>query len=221
MYPLGKYGEKALSGVLVIVLVLLLYRRISSIGRISLFLWAGVIGTILWLIWGGVTHFQPKLVFTYAPGAWDFSWLFFATLGSATVNTIYTYWGYYNICHLGGEIRNPESNIPRGIFLSIIGIAVLYLAMQTSILGVLPWQQAQDSPFIVSAFIEKLYGSARGEVCHGDDPVDRVRVGVFVAAGIFARSLFSGARWQFLQRVCARASEEDDFRTSRCCFLGR
>jgi amino acid transporter len=74
------------------------------------------------------------------------------------VNTIYTYWGYYNICHLGGEIRNPEKNIPRGIFLSIIGIAVLYLVMQTSILGVLPWRQAQDSPFIVSAFIEKLYG---------------------------------------------------------------
>jgi fructoselysine transporter len=160
LYPLGKYGEKVLSGLLVVVLVLLLYRRISSIGRISLFLWAGVVGTILWLIWGGVTHFQPKLVFTYAPGAWDFSWLFFATLGSATVNTIYTYWGYYNICHLGGEIRNPERNIPRGIFLSIIGIAILYLAMQTSILGVLPWQQAQDSPFIVSAFIEKLYGSA-------------------------------------------------------------
>jgi fructoselysine transporter len=155
LYPLGKYGEKALSGVLVIVLVLLLYRRISTIGRISLFLWAGVVGTILWLIWGGVTHFQPRLVFTYAPGAWDFSWLFFATLGSATVNTIYTYWGYYNICHLGGEIRNPARNIPRGIFLSICGIAVLYLAMQTSILGVLPWQQAQDS----SAFIEKLYGT--------------------------------------------------------------
>jgi fructoselysine transporter len=159
LYPLGKYGEKALSGLLVIALVLLLYRRIGSIGKISLFLWAGVVGTILWLIWGGVTHFQPKLVFTYAPGAWDFSWMFFAMLGSATVNTIYTYWGYYNICHLGGEIRDPERNIPRGIFLSIIGIAVLYLAMQTSILGVLPWQQAQDSPFIVSAFIEKLYGS--------------------------------------------------------------
>ena len=73
------------------MLVLLLYRRISSIGRISLFLWAGVVGTILWLIWGGVTHFQPHLVFTYAPGSWDLSWLFFATLGSATVNTIYIF----------------------------------------------------------------------------------------------------------------------------------
>ena len=159
LHPLGKYGEKALSGALVVVLVILLYRRIGSIGKISLFLWTGVVGTILWLIWGGATHFQPRLVFTYAPGTWDLSWLFFAALGSATVNTIYTYWGYYNICHLGGEIRNPEKNIPRGIFISIVGIALLYLAMQTSILGVLPWQQAQDSPFIVSAFFEKLYGA--------------------------------------------------------------
>jgi amino acid transporter len=159
LYPLGKYGEKALSGALVIVLVILLYRRIGSIGKISIFLWVGVIGTILWLIWGGATHFQPGLVFTYEPGAWSLSWMFFAALGSATVNTIYTYWGYYNICHLGGEIRDPAKNIPRGIFISIIGIAVLYLAMQTSILGVLPWQQAQDSPFIVSAFVEKLYGT--------------------------------------------------------------
>jgi amino acid transporter len=158
LHPLGKYGEKAVSGALVIVLVALLYRRITSIGKISMLLWVGVIGTILWLIWGGATHFNPRLVFTYAPGTWDFSWLFFAGLGSATVNTIYTYWGYYNICHLGGEIREPQKNIPRGIFISIAGIAVLYLVMQTCILGVLPWQQAQDSPFIVSAFVEKLYG---------------------------------------------------------------
>ncbi len=160
LYPLGKYGEKAVSGALVIVLVVLLYRRIGSIGKISLFLWVGVVGTILWLIWGGATHFHARQVFTYAPGSWTLSWLFFASLGSATVKTMYTYWGYYNICHLGGEIRDPERNIPRGIFISIIGIALLYLAMQTSILGVLPWQQAQDSPFIVSAFVEKLYGTA-------------------------------------------------------------
>jgi len=32
------------------------------------------------------------------------------------------------------------------------------LAMQTSILGVVPWREAQNSPFIVSTFVEKLYG---------------------------------------------------------------
>ncbi len=84
---------------------------------------------------------------------------FFAGLGSATVNTIYTYLGYYHICNLGAEIRQPERNIPRAILLSVAGIAVLYLAMQTSILGVLPWREAQNSQYIVSTFVERLYGT--------------------------------------------------------------
>jgi len=158
LVPLDFYQQKAVSGALMLVLLFLLYRRITTIGRISLLLWVGVFSTIAWLIWGGATHFDAKLAFTFPPGAWNLHWAFFAGLGAAMVNTIYTYWGYYNICHLGGEIREPERNIPRGIFLSITGIAVLYLAMQTSILGVLPWQQAQNSPFIVSAFVERLYG---------------------------------------------------------------
>ncbi|HXN22426.1 MAG TPA: APC family permease [Candidatus Dormibacteraeota bacterium] len=164
LVPLGRHEQKAVSGALVVVLVILLYRRITTIGKISLMLWVGVIGTMLWLIWGGARHFDSRLVFTYPPGAWDLSWVFFAGLGSAMMSTIYSYWGYYNICHLGGEIRQPQKNIPRGIFISIGGIAALYLLMQTSILGVLPWQQAQDSPFVVSAFVERIYGSRAANV---------------------------------------------------------
>ncbi|GAC1665180.1 MAG: APC family permease [Candidatus Acidiferrum sp.] len=219
LHPLGKYGEKALSGALVIVLVALLYRRIESIGKISVFLWAGVMATILWLIWGGATHFNPRLVFTYAPGAWNLSWLFFAALGSATVNTIYTFWGYYNICHLGGEIRDPEKNIPRGIFISIAGIAVLYLAMQTSILGVLPWQQAQDSHFIVSAFIEKLYGSGAARFA-------TVMILWIAFASVFSSLLgysrvpYSAALDGNFFRVFARVHPEKKFPHVSLLFLG-
>jgi amino acid transporter len=167
LVPLGRYAQKGVSGAVIVVLVFLLYRRITTIGKISLLLWAGVMGTIVWLVWGGVTHFDARLAFSYPAGAWDLSWVFFAGLGAATVNTIYTYWGYYNVCHLGGEIREPQRNIPHGIFLSILGIAVLYLAMQTSILGVLPWQKAQESPFIVSTFFERLYGSRAAQLATG------------------------------------------------------
>jgi amino acid transporter len=159
LIPLTSLERKAISGALVIVLVTLLYRKITTIGKISILLWIGVIGTMAWVIFGGATHFSAKLAFTYPPGAWNWSWVFFAGLGAATVNTVYSYWGYYNICQLGGEIRDPERNIPRGIFLSIFGIAILYLAMQTSLLGVLPWQQAAKSDFVVSAFMEHIYGA--------------------------------------------------------------
>jgi fructoselysine transporter len=158
LHPLTTLEAKAVSGGLVLLLVVLLYRRIGTIGKISVLLWAGVIGTLLWLIWGGATHFNAKMAFDFPRGAFSLSWVWFAGLGSAMVSTVYSYWGYYNICNLGGEIRNPERNIPRGIFLSILGITALYLAMQTSILGVVPWREAQNSKFIVSTFVERLYG---------------------------------------------------------------
>jgi len=122
---------------------------------------------MLWLIWGGVRHFNAKLAFDFPEGAFAFSGLWFAGLGSAMISTVYSYWGYYNICHLGGEIRNPEKNIPRGIFLSVAGIAVLYLGMQTSILGVVPWREAQDSKFLASLFVEKLYGPTAAKIATG------------------------------------------------------
>jgi fructoselysine transporter len=158
LHPFTAYQQKAISGAVVVLLVALLYRRITTIGKISVLLWIGVIGTMIWLIGGGITHFNPALAFSFPPGAFHLSHLFFAGLGAAMVSTTYTYWGYYNICHLGGELREPEKNIPRGIFISIVGIAVLYLAMQTSILGVVPWQKAQNSPFLVSTFVETISG---------------------------------------------------------------
>jgi amino acid transporter len=167
LYPLSTLQSKAVSGGLVLFLVIVLYRRITTIGKISVLLWVGVVGTMLWLIWGGVRHFDAKLAFDFPPGAFHLSWAFFAALGAAMVKTVYSYWGYYNICYLGGEIKNPERNIPRGIFLSIIGITLLYLAMQMSILGVLPWREAQNSPFIVSVFVEKLYGHAAARLVTG------------------------------------------------------
>lgn len=164
LYPLNRWESKAVSGGLVILLVILLYRRITTIGKISVLLWAGVIATMLWLICGGLRHFDSRIAFDFPPGAFQLSSVWFAGLGAAMVSTIYSYWGYYNICHLGGEIREPEKNIPRGIFLSIAGITVLYLAMQTSVLGVVPWREAQNSPFLASLFMEKLYGPGAARV---------------------------------------------------------
>jgi fructoselysine transporter len=154
---LANYG-RVVAVLLILLAVVLLYRRITTIGKISTVLWVIVLGTILWLIYGGVTHFNRSLVFTYPAGTWNFSWIFFAGLGHASVQTVYSYLGYYNVCNLGGEMKNPERNIPRAIYFSIFGIAILYLAMQTSILAVIPWQEAATTPFVVSLFVERTFG---------------------------------------------------------------
>lgn len=159
LQALGPHSESAIAAAVVVLAVVLLYRRIRTIGRISVILCVILIGTIFWLIYGGATHFHPALVVTFPPGAWNFSWIFFAGLGHATVQTVYSYLGYYNVCNLGGEMKNPERNIPRAIFLSIIGVSLLYFAMQTSILGVIPWQEVAKTKAVVSLFVERVFGS--------------------------------------------------------------
>lgn len=158
MIPMAPMQQKIVSGLLVLTLALLLYRKIESIGKISMTLWAGVIGTILWIVLSGATHFNAALFANSFSDAKILSFPFFAALGMASVKTIYCFLGYYNVCHLGGEVREPESIIPKSMFLSIVGITLLYFAMNISVLGVVPVEIARKSQFIVSEFMERIYG---------------------------------------------------------------
>ena len=165
LVPLTDIERRMVSGVVVILVILLLYRNIKTIGKISIFLWSGVIITIVWIIISGLTHRQVD--YSFLPGGKNdtlFSWAFAAVLGQASVSTVYSYLGYYNVCHLGGEIRNPQKNIPRSIFISVFCIAFLYLLMNYSIVNVLPWQEAMKSKFVVSTFMEKIYGTRAASI---------------------------------------------------------
>lgn len=163
LIPLSPIAQKLVSGTLVIFLVLLLYRGIKSIGKISIFFWLITGGTILWIIISGLPHanWHQALDFEWRNISWNTA--FFVALGQSSLKSVYSYLGYYNVCHLGAEIKNPSKNIPRSIFISITGIAILYLLMQTTILGVLPWQQVAESDFVVSAYFEHLYSHAVGQ----------------------------------------------------------
>lgn len=159
LIPLDDFSRRLVSGAVVILLTILLYRKIETVGKISTLLWVGVILTLGWLIWGGITHGDLQRPIHEMMQLQDFSFLLTAGFGSAMVKTIYSYLGYYNVCHLGSEIKNPEKNIPRSMFLSVTGIAVLYLLLNISVTSVIPWQEAMNSEFIVSTFVERIYGS--------------------------------------------------------------
>ena len=164
LVTLNPVQQKIISGGLVILVTFLLCRNISSIGKISVLLWIISGGTFLWLIGSGFSHFNTKWAFSYTKDAFSLTPIFFAGLGQASLKTVYSYLGYYNVCHLGGEINKPEINIPRSIFISIAGIAVLYLGMQLMILGALPWQKIAHSNFIISEYFEHLYSPFAGKV---------------------------------------------------------
>lgn len=164
LVPLSRLETKALSGGVVIAVIALLFRKIEDIGRISVFLWVAVIGTIAWIIGGGLLHGNILQPVRDMNDGLTLNHGFVAALGFASVKSVYSYLGYYNVCHLGGEIINPARNIPRSMFLSILGIFALYMLMNISVVSVIPWHQAKESEFVISLFMEQLHGHAAARV---------------------------------------------------------
>ena len=155
----------ALITVVGVINIALLYRRIHSIAKITISLWIGTLVTVLAVIATGAMHFDPKVAFDFPAGAFNFSIGFFLGLGAASRIGIYDYLGYYDICYIGDEVRDPGRVIPRSILISTAAVAVIYFGINLSIIGVVPWHDfvpAADHPesnFVVSIFMQRIYGA--------------------------------------------------------------
>jgi len=145
--------------------IVVLYRRITSIAKITIALWIGTLIATIGVILTGVFHFNPRVAFDFPPGAFNFSLGFLLGLGAASRVGVYDYLGYYNVCYIGDEVKDPGRVIPRSIAISTIAVALIYLAINLSIIGVVPWRdfvpasEHPQSDFVVSTFMERIYGS--------------------------------------------------------------
>lgn len=151
----GGWERKAVAAAVIVLIVAALYRRIETIGRISLGLGVVVIGTLVWVIVAGVVG-----------GNWSFlgdipnSIGYLGGLGEAMQSSVYAILGYYNVCHLGAEVVEPEKTIPRSMFASIAIVTTLYVAMQLSVESLVGWREARPDQFIVSMAIERVWGQS-------------------------------------------------------------
>src|SRR5262249_1146342 len=158
-------GTTFLAVSIVLVAMVLLYSRITQIGRISKMLWLVVMATIAWISLAGFTHFNSAQAFSFPPGAFSLDRNFWFGLGAAMLIATYDYWGAYNVCFLGGELKEPGKTIPRAVLLSILIVAGLYLLMNLSVLGVVDWHevmaaaQSNNKLYVFSTFMQRIYGA--------------------------------------------------------------
>ena len=153
-----------------VIAAALLYRNIQSVTRFSGLLWLGVMGTMLTVILTGLLHFHASLAFDFPAGAFQLSGGFFTGLGAALLIATYDYWGAYNICFLGAEVRDPGRTIPRAIVWSVGLVAALYLLLNTSVLGTMPWQEligqagANARLCVAAVVVQRVYGAVAGRI---------------------------------------------------------
>jgi amino acid transporter len=131
--PALHYANFAAAGACLLVTALL-YRNLSQVTRLAWILFAGVMAAIAGVIVSGFAHAS-------ASGGWGMPaaphlglGLALGGLAQATLITTYDYWGYYNICFLGGEVKQPEKTIPRAILLSIVFVSAFYVVMNVAAL---------------------------------------------------------------------------------------
>jgi amino acid transporter len=160
---LSPAGVRMLAGAFPLLLVALLYRRIGAIGKMSVVLVSGVILGSLWIVVAGVPHLSAQRLLDFPPDAFRLNWVFWAGLGHATLYALYDYFGYYNVCYLSEEIRDPGRVIPRAILFSIAVVGTLYVLLTACFMSVIPWRRLLESKFVASEYIEILQGATAGK----------------------------------------------------------
>jgi amino acid transporter len=157
-----------------LLVVLLLYRGLTDLRVVTAAMWCSVMALMTWIILTGAVRGHLSPAFAFPPGAFHLAPAFFLGLGSAMMFATYDYWGYYNITFLGGEVKDAARTVPRAILISIALVAAIYLAMNISVLAVLPWQGlvgAQNGAAalsldarraVISTFMETAYGPRLG-----------------------------------------------------------
>ncbi|GAY77943.1 amino acid permease-associated region [Sporolactobacillus inulinus] len=151
-------GTKFIAVGVTVLTVILLYRRINSVAKISTILWGGMILTVVLIIGTALMHFNPSLAFDFPKNAFEPA-SFFTGLGAGMLLSIYDYLGYFTSCYLGDEVKDPGHTLPRVVTLSILLVALIDLLMNIGIIGVVPWQEAMKSSNIGTLFMERIWGT--------------------------------------------------------------
>jgi len=121
-----------------------------------------------------------------------------AGLGAGMGLAIYSYFGYYNVCYLGGEVRNPARTLPRSILCSAFAVVILFSLVHLAFTGVIPLDEiANNKDNLTAEFMTRLRGDWAGKV-----------VTVLLVGSCFA-SCFSGTLGY--SRVPYAAAREGNF----------
>lgn len=180
-----------------VLILALLYRRVDSLGKISLFFLAAVMTVIAWVLLEGLPRFKIDTFMATSSNTPE-SPPWSAGLGAGMGLAIYSYFGYYNVCYLGGEVRNPARTLPRSILCSAFAVVILFSLVHLAFTGVIPLDEiANNKDNLTAEFMTRMRGDWAGKV-----------VTVLLVGSCFA-SCFSGTLGY--SRVPYAAAREGNF----------
>jgi amino acid transporter len=141
-----------------VCILALLYRRISILGKLTVTFSVGVLAAIAWIMLEGLLRFDAGVAFDLSgvePAPQDLT----SGLGAAMILAMYSYLGYYNVCYIGDEVRDPGRTIPRAILLSAVLVCLLFVGVHLAMLGTVSWRDVPATMENLPAeFMRRIHG---------------------------------------------------------------
>lgn len=160
LYPLENFGVKLLAVFLVLLFTLLNYlstRAGSTFQVISTFIKVAVMGILVFGIFisgnGSFQHFtaaeHPKQGGALISG-----------IIAAMTGAFFAYDGWINIVSMAGEVKNPQRNIPRSLFVGVFVCVLVYVLVNQAYLYALPVEKIAQSRLVAADAIGVALGNA-------------------------------------------------------------
>jgi basic amino acid/polyamine antiporter, APA family len=165
LYPLANLGVKCLAIFLVMGLTALNYITVKGSSIVQLFSTVIKVAVIGFLIAGIFLSGNGHAVNFIMPSSNPkHGWLLIGGVVGAMTSAFMAYDGWINITFVGGEIKNPQQNIPRSLFSGVLICILIYVLLNLAYLYVLPVDQIAHSSLVASDAIAKALGKTSGAV---------------------------------------------------------
>lgn len=159
LYPLENIGVKLLAIALVVGLTLLNYISVkagSIFQVISTFLKVAVIAAlVIGIFISSRGSFHNFFHSEHPKEGSDF----LAGIVAAMTGAFFAYDGWINVTFIAGEIKSPQKNIPRSLFVGVLACIIVYLLVNQAYLYVLPVEKIASSSLVAADAIAVALGS--------------------------------------------------------------
>lgn len=161
IFPLENLGVKSLTIFVVFFLTTVNYFGVRYGGRVSAFFTTMKIAAILLLVLFSLIfgNGDPDNLVREAPtfGSGSIFMGFILALSGA----FWAFDGWNNITYIAGEVRQPQRNIPKALFLGTLIVLVVYIIINVAFLYVLPVEKMAGS-YLVAADVARASVGAVG-----------------------------------------------------------
>lgn len=164
LYPLENIGVKSLAVALVIIFTIINYISVKASSALQVVSTVLKMAAIAMLVFGIFFSSHGSLQnFIHADNSKHGSYLLSGIIAAMT-GAFFSYDGWINIVSMAGEVKLPQKNIPKSLFVGVFACIIVYVLVNQAYLYVLPVEQVASSPLVASDAMRVALGTVSSAI---------------------------------------------------------